>query len=544
MHSTHGALAMLALAGTISAQDTYTPPKCTSSTFIPPVIPGAEVTSITAAPQHNVSTDGMPGMLPGASSLDLCEVKVHLTHPNANDDVLVEIWLPLNPLDWNGRFQATGGGGYATGLGPIFLGHGVGSGYATSMTDGGHALDPFSLTWVLNPDRSINWELLRNFATRSLVDQIVVGKLITEQYYGEKPHHSYWHGCSMGGRQGYMIAQKYPDLLDGILANAPAIKLTHAGVGGFWPQVVMKEEGVRVPGCVFEHFIKRWVETCDELDGVNDGVVEDPDACDFTAGGIVGEKIQCEEEGAEVEITKEMGDVLKKSHEGPTTPLGHAFYTGLYMEGSLTEQFFRVMLIRDLDFNSSKIGYADFMALWAQANVEFGWLLNAEDPDLRPLQKAGGKLLTWHGLMDYIIPAPNTLSYRKRVEFEMGGSKAVNEFYRVFFAPGVGHCGLGAGPMPTNPFEQLVDWVEKGEAPEALEAEASNEYGELVTRDICLYPRKSKYMGVGDPKRASSWTCEGADDVLDDPDVVDQSTDFLGGLKDRLMGLGMGLRIS
>jgi len=145
---------------------------------------------------------------------------------DTNDKVLVEVWLPLVTDDWNGRLQATGGLRFTTGMLGAQLGVGVKSGWAAVSTDGGHDVSPWGIgdaSWALKKDRTVNWNLLQNFASRSIVEQVPIGKRIVEQYYGVKPHHSYWNGCSTGGRQGYAIAQKYPHLVDAILANAPAL---------------------------------------------------------------------------------------------------------------------------------------------------------------------------------------------------------------------------------------------------------------------------------------------------------------------------------
>lgn len=133
--------------------------------------------------------------------------------------------------------------------------------------------------------------------------------------------------------------------------------------------------------------------------------------------------------------------------------------------------------------------------------------MQTEPTDLTVLRDSGTKLLTWHGITDDIIPHEGTVEYRKRVQHEMGGTTEVDKFYRLFLAPGVGHCALARGPIPTDPLAALVDWVEKGEAPEAIDAVTVNEAGETITRQLCKWPAKSVYMGVGDPKKASSWTC-------------------------------------
>ncbi|KAF2192967.1 tannase and feruloyl esterase [Zopfia rhizophila CBS 207.26] len=436
----------------------------------------------------------------------------------------------------------------------------VKAGYAAASTDGGHSGPMDDLSWALTKDRTVNWDLLQNFATRSLADQVYVGKTITEQFYGKPPHHSYWNGCSMGGRQGYMMAQKYPDLLDGIMASAPSLSMTYLAMGDYWPQIVMQESRTWVSNCEFKWFAKKTMEACDMLDGVRDNVITDPEECTFDPQRLVGEKIQCD--GKEVKITTAMADVVQKIFEGPKTPYGGRLWFGLphgtdvqsLANISIAEDlrsanpfgissaWLKYLVLKDPKFNLSKIDYGTYAALWTQANQEYDWILNADNADLTVFRKAGGKLLSWHGINDQLIPYTNTLQYRNRVEKEMGGPAKVNEFYRLFLAPGVAHCGGGTGPMPTDALDKLVEWVEHGEAPETLDARTVDHKGELWSREICVWPKKMKYMGFGDAKRASSWSCEGGEEL--EGEHVDKGPDFLGGLKDRLLGLGMGLKIN
>ncbi|KAF2679769.1 tannase-domain-containing protein [Lentithecium fluviatile CBS 122367] len=466
--------------------------------------------------------------VPSFNDLFFCQVKIYLNHDGSDDKTLVEVWLPPNEKLWNGRFQATGGGGFATGIFDTALAPALSQGYAASSTDGGHGTQYTDLSWSLNPDGTVNWDLLHNFATRSLAEQITVGKSIAEQYYGKKPHHSYWNGCSQGGRQGYVVAQKYPHLVDGILAAAPAISLTHLAMGEFWPQLVMKEAGIWMSSCELDFFLQKAIESCDMLDGVSDGIITDPDVCDFDPLHMIGKTFYCD--GKEGEITQAMADVVRRIEEGPHTPFKRKIWHGLPLGTSthflaatttstegmrapvpipISSNYMQSLLLRDPSFNVTKLTYGDYMSLWAQSSYEYGWLLDADEPNLRNFQESGGKLLTWHGINDGVIPYHNTVRYRERVEMVMGGAQKVDSFYRLFLAPGVGHCNGGPGPVPQDPLGALVDWVEKGEAPETLEASTVNAQGDLVSRDLCAWPGKLKYMGIGDAKRASSWSCVG-----------------------------------
>jgi hypothetical protein len=526
------------------------------------------VTSLTARLQTNYSAVDRAGQLPFDADISFCQVKVYLTHEGSDDRSLVEVWLPPQKEAWNGRFQATGGAGFSTGIFDAYLGPALEQGYAAASTDGGHdgtRLD--DLSWALKADGTVDWNLLHNFATRSIAEQIVVGKSVTERYYGQKPHHSYWNGCSQGGRQGYAIAQKYPKLLDGILADAPGIGMTHFAMGNLWPHLVMKEAGLWMSHCELDFFHQKAMEDCDMLDGVSDGIISDPDVCDFDPLHIIGMTFYCD--AREGQVTQAMAEIVRRIEEGPRTAFGRKIWHGLpvgtrknYLASTTTSpggvrlpipfpissNFIQTLLLKDPSFNVTRISHEEYMALWAQASYEYSWLLDADEPDLTSFKEAGSKLLTWHGINDPVIPYYNTVQYRQRVESIMGGAQNVDSFYRLFLAPGVEHCSGGAGPVPRDPLGALVDWVENNLVPETLEASTINAEGDLVSRDLCAWPGKLKYMGISDYKRASSWTCVGGTERSEvefeqDEIAYGRAGIILGGLKDKLEGLGLGLRI-
>lgn len=271
----------------------------------------------TAIELLNPSSDSFPPF----SNLNFCEVNIHLTHFDASDDVLARVWLPSARDDWNSRFQATGGGGFATSIGFVGLAPAILQGYAAVSTDGGH--DEWSWTsleWVLNSDRSINWDLWQNSIQRSVVKQIIIGKDIVEHYYGEQPHYSYWNGCSQGGRQGYMLAQRFSDILDGIMAAAPALNLVSIPMGGLWSQLVIKDINTYMSQCEFAYFTKKAMEECDPLDSFEDGVIIDPGDCKSDSERLIGNAFECD--GRIVRVTTAMADVVRKIRDGPRSPLG------------------------------------------------------------------------------------------------------------------------------------------------------------------------------------------------------------------------------
>jgi Tannase and feruloyl esterase len=230
---------------TLAAEEP-SPRSCTSTGIPYPELFGAEILSLSASPVTNFSFP-----LPQVDShfavnitgLNFCNVTVQYTHPGQNDTINVLVWLPLDT--WNGRFMGTGGGGYATEFVLWTLPYPASLGYSAVATDGGHLSDVFDpSSWALSSPGNVNWVLLQDFAAVALDDAATIGKAVTTAFYGSPPEYSYWSGCSTGGRQGLMMAQRYPSQYDGIIATAPAINWDKAVAGDYWPQLVMNQLGI------------------------------------------------------------------------------------------------------------------------------------------------------------------------------------------------------------------------------------------------------------------------------------------------------------
>ncbi|KAL3439920.1 Tannase/feruloyl esterase [Aspergillus insuetus] len=472
----------------------------------PPTIPGADVVSISTAELQRGK---------------VCSVNVTLTHPGVDDEVKVWIWLPA-VKDWNGRFQGVGGGGWVAGGGEASLVVAVSQGYAAGSTNAsGQGFFPDGAD---GPDLG----LLNDFASRSLHEMTLVGKQLAKSLYGREPHHSYWNGCSTGGRQGYILAQKYPTDYDGILGAAPALYWPSFILSLWWPDFVIKYVGVAPSQCELDVFHKAAMEQCDGQDGVTDGIIGNVQACDFDPLSVVGIEVECY--GKQITISDKVAQVVKMAHQGPTSPSGLKLWDG-YDYGSdfkiiirtVTDEngettpfevpsigtWIRLFLKKDPDFDLASIKtLEDVTELFATAHSEYGGIIGSDDPDLSAFRNHGGKLLSWHGLGDNLIMANNSLRYRNQVEQVMGGNNRVNEFYRLFLAPGAGHCVDGYGPLPTSPLNTLVDWVEKNKEPAILAANFTDTEGKEVRRNLCLWPLVSKYKGKGDVRSAASYSCE------------------------------------
>ncbi|KAE9368805.1 feruloyl esterase [Stipitochalara longipes BDJ] len=508
----------------------YLSTPCTN--LVPPILEGASILTLTATEVHNFSYPPTPISPIAHSNLEFCNITVTLAHPGANDTVYITIWLPLSP-SWNGRYQATGGGGLAAQIGEPMLVSSLAAGYATSSTDAGltlnNTIDPQSGIWALLPSGGPNEELQLNFAWRSVHDMVVVSKDLIKQFYGTEARYAYYHGCSQGGRQGYAAAAKYPEDFDGVLAIAPAISIVSFAPADFWPIVVMQNaEGGVPPFCIFEAYQKAIIEACDPLDGVVDGLISDHElleTCPFDPTSLVGTEIQCTK-GDPLTITPSHASIVSKILEGPLAPSGERLWYGIapgasffavsrtvLTNGTWTLQPFdaaqnwlKYLALQDPDFDMSTMTYAQFYAGFQDSVSKLSPLWGDHQLNLTSFRDAGGKLLTWYGLADDYIPPSGTLRYRDSVEETFGGAEKADEFYRLFLVPGAGHCWSGYGPKPNDPLGALVRWVEEGRAPEVLPAKHVGEDGAEVTRDLCRYPKKLVYQG-GDVNLASSFEC-------------------------------------
>ncbi|KAL7929766.1 tannase and feruloyl esterase [Trichoderma chlorosporum] len=431
--------------------------------------------------------------------------------------------MPLK--NWNGRFQANGGVGYAAGELDLTLGPTIKQGYSSASTDAGVSFNPSSPeAWALRPDGSVNQDALINFSYRSVHDMALVGKEVTKQFYGQKPKYSYWNGCSTGGRQGMVAAQRYPGLFDGILAGAPAINWATYVIAEQWPQVVMNMERSFPSPCELKQFTDAAIAECDKLDGVVDGVINNPDVCHFDPYKLVGRMVSCD--GSNSIITEAAASVVQKVLQGPFDSNGESRWYGLNPGAALdslanttvthgqrggspffvNDAWIRYWIAKNPNYDLSKIDYSALDRLFAQSYREYDAIIGTDNPDLSGFQKSGGKLLMWHGLSDQLIFPKGTIEYRNRVERLMGGPSKVNNFFRLFLAPGVDHCAgtPSLGAVPSDPLSALVNWVENKTAPLNLAAEITGPHG--GARIICPYPQIAQYAG-GDTKSASSFEC-------------------------------------
>lgn len=212
-------------------------------------------------------------------------------------------------------------------------------GYSAASTDGGHPSETADIAapanWALLSPGNLNLPLLQDFAAVALADMTLIGQAITESYYGEKPTYSYWTGCSTGGRQGLMLAQRYPELYDGIVALAPAINWDTFLVTEYWPQQVMNQLGVYPPPCELKAFTDAAIAACDGLDGLDDGIISDANACTFDPYSVVGDTFSCED-GKERQLTIEGAKVADSAWSGLIDSSGKRQWYGVNKDAALS----------------------------------------------------------------------------------------------------------------------------------------------------------------------------------------------------------------
>ena len=486
--------------------------RCHPDTFDFPSIQGVEWIDTVANTEYNFSRVSVPpGSLAGGTyTIDFCNVTATYKHVGWNDTINVNIWLPFQQ-NWNSRMWALGGGGYSSSFGSLYLTQAVAKGYAAIVTDSGHTASletAQSLDWALSSTGNLNLELIEDWGYKALGELATIGKAFTESYYTKKPTYSYFSGCSGGGRQALAIAQRFPEDYDGILAVAPAIDIETFIPAGSWGLQTMRNLKYYPSPCEVNAFTSEAVHACDGLDGLVDGIISQPSLCNFTAQSVVGNTFSCN--GTDSVLSAKGAQVVQAVWDGPTSPDGKISSPGVELDAALTttyittscsangtctatgtalfDNWIKTLVLKDTSVSLDNMTNDEFFTYLARSERDFSASTGATLLDLSALQKSGTKVVSWQGVADETIPLQVNIDYYKQVL--EANPEGVQDYYRFFEAPGVGHCMGGAGPLPTDAFDQLRSWVENGTAPEVLFATNSN-----GTRPLCPYPSVQKYRG-------------------------------------------------
>ena len=430
--------------------------------------------------------------------------------PTPESDIRFELWLPVT--DWNGKFLQTGNGGAAGSFMYGSLVDPLARGYAVAHTDTGHQGNGGDFSWAVGqPEKLIDYQY------RAVHELTVAGKALTATHYGEAPAKSYWFGCSTGGRQGLKEAQRYPHDYDGIIAGAPASNWSVLMAYSVLIYRNLGPDGLPVEklGTLKEAAIA----ACDERDGVADRVIAQLEACDFDPASTQctgGDNASCLGPAAIAAakriyagVVNSRGEVLMPGTE-PGGELQWAWYQAPQFD--IGVNFFRNVVKNDPGWDPATFDVDTDVAL--VENLDAG-AANAMDPDLSAFVARGGKLITYHGTTDGLIPYDNSVNYHESVVARLGAG-AVEDSVRFYPVPGMDHCSGGEGASEIDWLTAIEHWVERGERPGVLEgAHPDRVYGppgapplpsKPFTRPICPWPQVIAYEG-GDPGEAASFAC-------------------------------------
>ena len=442
-----------------------------------------------------------------------------------------EIRFELNlPADWNRRFYMHGNGGFAGetpefGGRPGYRAKALQQGFAVIQTNTGHdaAVEPLA-TFAVSYQKRVD------YAFRAVHMTVVEGKRITAAYYGRGPAYSYWDGCSTGGRQGLISAQRFPQDFDGIAVGAPVLAFVDTVIQSLWNGLVMLE--TPVPPSKMKLVSDAAYGRCDAKDGLKDGLIDDPRRCDFDPARDVA---QCPAgQDGENCLTPAQTTALKKIYGGlqvggkPThfgqqvgaEALGASFLgTGQMESGwegwlvarpgerarqhAFGEAFVRYFQPRpDPAMDTAKFDFAKDVAKYADART----LLDATDPNLGPFRRRGGKLLMYFGWADTALPPLMGIDYYMKAVAANG--LATPDFFRLFMVPGMFHCRGGVGPDRLDAMTAVINWVENGVPPASITASQVSQDKLVRTRPLCPYPQVARYSGSGSPDDAANFACK------------------------------------
>jgi feruloyl esterase len=488
---------------------------------------------------------GSPFKMPDVNLPRHCEV-AGVARPTSDSEIDFLLWLPLAEA-WNGKYMQLGNGGWAGIIQAASLARPLALGYAVSATDDGHhaqGMMPDASWAVGHPEK------LLDFGYRALHETALASKAILRAYFGKTDGHAYFVGCSDGGREALMEAERYPEDFDGVLAGAPASHWTRLITGALWmEQALNSKPESKISAAKLPAIQRAALAQCDALDGVKDGLIEDPRACHFDPSVLLckgAEDAEC--------LTQPQIDAIKKVYSGPIDPVtGEKLYSGYepgteaepggwnpWIVGPLQNAFANSYFSQALHENTPwDWRTADIGREVRLADAKTGEFLNSWNPDLRSFRAHGGKLIQYHGWGDAAIAPGDSVAFYEQVRAFLAtypdprskDPASIDLFYRLFLVPGMQHCGGGQGPTNfgngNGPIEAglpddaehdillaLDRWVTQGVAPEHIIASGSvradpkaGVTGGHLTRPLCVYPAVARYKGQGDTNAAENFEC-------------------------------------
>ena len=513
----------------------------------------ASLTSVT--PEASTITSAAivtpPATINGvAVSVPFCRVQ-GVARPSSDSEIKFEVWLPPTAAAWTGRMKVNGTGGYAGATPYARLAQDIGDGFITAGSNMGHDGGE-AASWTLgHPEKVKDWGLRAHYYVAT------AAKTLSLSFYGQPVEHSYFEGCSNGGRQAMMMAQNYPELFDGIVAGAPSMFYPDLLFWLLWTGKTLTPvygQPAALSTVKASLVTQRALEKCDAIDGLVDGQITNPRACSFDIDslGPAGENLLTEQELATV----------KAMYAGTTSETGQQRYAGA-MFGS--EAFFDPNFadngrygpfighyVYSQDWSLAQWrGMINFSSVYDHAKEVLSPVTAAPSPDITAFVNRGGKLIHYHGWGDSVVPPNGSLGYFFALtQFEklrhlpkeafdrhiekltpqvvaataQAFGKRVQQYHRLFLLPAVSHCGGGTGPNaigggapePTAALRDpehhvvsaMIRWIEEGVAPEKIIA---TRYGTgstvLRQRPLCAYPAQAVYNGSGSIDDAANFSC-------------------------------------
>ncbi len=431
-------------------------------------------------------------------------------------EIAFEVSLPAH---WNGRFYMIGNGGHAGESleDPMRVAQrnaALQAGFAFAQTNTGHDArqEPGASFVMSNPAKAID------YAYRAVNLTAVTAKAITQAYYGAEIARSYWNSCSNGGRQGLVEAQRYPQDFDGILANSPWVDQTGYTIGALWNQQAI--DTTPLSAAKLAMVGQAVMAKCDARDGLKDGQIDDPRLCtldvktDLPICAAGTDNDMC--------LTAAQSATLLKIYGGPVSH-GQQIFPG-YMLGSEVGWMNWIVPAqpgrKSADFNLAEGTMRYLVHTPPQPDYDYrrfdfdrdphqldawGQLVNATDADLSRFRNRGGKLIMTYGWADPVLQPMVGVNYYERAVEKNGPDTP--QFFRLFMVPGMGHCGGGVATDRFDAVTALVDWVEKGKAPDVIRAARVVKDQEVRSRPLCAYPQVARYSGHGSIDEAANFRC-------------------------------------
>jgi feruloyl esterase len=446
----------------------------------------------------------------------------------------------LLPDSWNGKFAMGGGGGFVGSVMNTSLMFGsLQAGYATVGTDTGHQGHPLDASWAYN-----NLERLVSFGHQAVHRTAVTAKALISVYYDAEISRSYFTGCSRGGGQGLMEAQRYPEDFDAIVAGSPAFDYPGVAAAATQISAAMFPDPSNLQKAVVGPGEQRLIESsylamCDAQDGIEDGILNDPRQCEFDVGTLL-----CKGEKTDSCLSEEQLAAVRVVYNGPKDSQGRSLYYGFPFGGETAAGGWSRWLtgglkyLSNLDEFQGGVDSGPFEAPvepnayygfgngimryfiyndpeWSYIGYDYGNLardservaetLNATDPDLSAFRERGGKLLIYNGWSDN---AQTSLAFADHYEQVLALDESAADDVRLFLMPGVEHCFGGPGPSWVNFLDEIDNWVETGDAPDQVIAYCRDENMQPTgSRPVCAYPAVAQFDGEGDTRDAGSFSC-------------------------------------